>query len=216
LQAVRQLGGIAWITDRNYGYRLIARWDLTVRSRLIDSKACHLMDNKPKRCGLDDEIVHRHARVMERVAIRRVIFELQFCDGQQQHRCTMRPFLIAFDQAAEQAIILRRILFRGDQEPPRLFVIRRRRPPCCFEKTPQLLRLDRPIVKGAWTPTPAQQVMDLVLRVCRFFHVRLSQDAEKARQLRSRVVQTLNVPQRVRLGSSLAAALLDGHFEHPS
>ncbi len=28
------------------------------------------------------------------------------------------------------------------------------------------------------------------------------------------IVQTLNVPQRVRLGSSLAAALLDELFEH--
>jgi hypothetical protein len=36
-----------------------------------------------------------------------------------------------------------------------------------------------------------------------------SKDAETDLQLRSRVVQTLNVPQRVRLGSSLAAALLD-------
>ena len=44
----------------------------------------------------------------------------------------------------------------------------------------------------------------------------LYQDAEKGRQLRSRIVQTLNVPQRVRLGPSLAAALLDGLFEHPS
>ena len=32
---------------------------------------------------------------------------------------------------------------------------------------------------------------------------------------RSRIVQVLNVPQRVRLGPSLAAALLDSIFEHP-
>jgi hypothetical protein len=43
----------------------------------------------------------------------------------------------------------------------------------------------------------------------------LYQDAEKARQHRSRIVQTLNVPLRVRLGPSLAAALLNGLFEHP-
>jgi hypothetical protein len=42
------------------------------------------------------------------------------------------------------------------------------------------------------------------------------QDAETVRQRRSRVVQILNVPQRVRLRSSLAAALLDGLFEHPA
>jgi hypothetical protein len=41
------------------------------------------------------------------------------------------------------------------------------------------------------------------------------QDAEKVRQRRSRIAQTLNVPQRVRLGPSLAAALLNGLFEHP-
>jgi len=42
------------------------------------------------------------------------------------------------------------------------------------------------------------------------------QDAEKARQRRSRIVQILNVPQRARLRSSLAAALLSGLFEHPA
>jgi hypothetical protein len=42
------------------------------------------------------------------------------------------------------------------------------------------------------------------------------QDAEKIRQRRSRIVQTLNVPPRVRLGSSLAAALLDSLFEQPA
>jgi hypothetical protein len=42
------------------------------------------------------------------------------------------------------------------------------------------------------------------------------QDAEKVRQRRSRIVQRLNVPKRVRLASSLAAALLDGLFEHPA
>ncbi len=42
------------------------------------------------------------------------------------------------------------------------------------------------------------------------------QAAEKVRQRRSRVVQILNVPQRVRLRSSLAAALLDGLFEQPA
>ena len=42
------------------------------------------------------------------------------------------------------------------------------------------------------------------------------QAVEKVRQLRSRIVQTLNVPQRVRLGPSLAAALLDGLFEPPA
>jgi hypothetical protein len=42
------------------------------------------------------------------------------------------------------------------------------------------------------------------------------QDAEKVRQRRSRIVQILNVPQRVRLRSSLAAALLNGLFEHPA
>jgi hypothetical protein len=35
-----------------------------------------------------------------------------------------------------------------------------------------------------------------------FFYA--SQDAEKVRQRRSRVAQTLNVPQRVRFGPSLA------------
>ena len=42
------------------------------------------------------------------------------------------------------------------------------------------------------------------------------QAAETVRQRRSRIVQTLNVPQRVRLGPSLTAALLDELFEHPA
>ena len=42
------------------------------------------------------------------------------------------------------------------------------------------------------------------------------QDPEKDRQHRSRIDQILNVPQRVRLRSSLAAALLDNLFEHPA
>ena len=47
------------------------------------------------------------------------------------------------------------------------------------------------------------------------FEIHFQQDAEKVRRQRSRLVQTLNVPQRVRLGPSLTAALLDGIFEHP-
>jgi hypothetical protein len=41
------------------------------------------------------------------------------------------------------------------------------------------------------------------------------QDAEKIRQLCSRVAQALNVRQRISFGPSLAAAALDGLFEHP-
>jgi len=41
------------------------------------------------------------------------------------------------------------------------------------------------------------------------------QDAEKVRQLRSRIAQALNVPRTVRLGLSLAAALPDELFDHP-
>jgi hypothetical protein len=40
-----------------------------------------------------------------------------------------------------------------------------------------------------------------------------TQIVENVRQQRSRIVQTLDVPQMVRLGPSLAAALLDGPFE---
>jgi hypothetical protein len=41
------------------------------------------------------------------------------------------------------------------------------------------------------------------------------QDAPFTKRL-SRIVQILNVPQKVRLGPSLAAALLDKLFEHPA
>jgi hypothetical protein len=82
------------------------------------------MGHKPKFRNLQDKVFYRHARVMERVAIRRAVLELQFRHGQQQHRCPMRPLLIAFDQAVEQPIVLALMLFRGDQESPGLLVIR--------------------------------------------------------------------------------------------
>ena len=41
------------------------------------------------------------------------------------------------------------------------------------------------------------------------------QDAEKVRQRCSRLIEILNVPQRVRLRFRFAGALLDGLFEHP-
>ena len=45
----------------------------------------------------------------------------------------------------------------------------------------------------------------------------LTQDAEKVRQLRSRLESILNVAQRLRLRCfRSAAALLDGLFEHPA
>jgi hypothetical protein len=43
-----------------------------------------------------------------------------------------------------------------------------------------------------------------------------SQDVEKVRQLCSRGAWRLNVPKKVRLASSLAAAALDGLFDHPA
>jgi hypothetical protein len=42
------------------------------------------------------------------------------------------------------------------------------------------------------------------------------QAAEKVRRRRSRIAQNLNVPKKVRLGPSLAAALPDGLFEPPA
>ena len=44
----------------------------------------------------------------------------------------------------------------------------------------------------------------------------IRQDAEKARQRRSRIVQTLNVPLRVRLGIFTRCGLADSLFEHPA
>jgi hypothetical protein len=59
----------------------------------------------------------------------------------------------------------------------------------------------------------ATDVTPLLLQIATEEH---QQDAEKVRQRRSRIVQTLHVPQRVRVGPSLAAALLDDLFEHPA
>jgi len=42
-----------------------------------------------------------------------------------------------------------------------------------------------------------------------------NQNGETSRQYRSHFPQTLNVPQRVRLGPSLAAALLESLFDYP-
>jgi hypothetical protein len=42
------------------------------------------------------------------------------------------------------------------------------------------------------------------------------QDVEKVRQLGSRIAQRLNIRKTVCLAASLAAAALDGLFEHPA
>ncbi len=42
------------------------------------------------------------------------------------------------------------------------------------------------------------------------------QETENVPQRRSRIANSLNVPQRVRLGSSLAVVLLDDLFESPA
>ena len=41
-------------------------------------------------------------------------------------------------------------------------------------------------------------------------------DVETVLQLRSRIAQRLNVQRRIRVAYSLAAALLEGLFEHPA
>lgn len=46
--------------------------------------------------------------------------------------------------------------------------------------------------------------------------LRTLQDTENVRQLCSHVAQRLNVRHRVRFASSLVAAALDDHFEHPA
>ena len=46
-------------------------------------------------------------------------------------------------------------------------------------------------------------------------HDEVWQDAEKARQLRSRLIEILNVPLRVRLRVRFACGLADSLFEHP-
>jgi hypothetical protein len=46
-------------------------------------------------------------------------------------------------------------------------------------------------------------------------HDEVWQDAEKARQLRSRLIEILNVPLRVRLRFRFACGLADSLFEHP-
>lgn len=45
--------------------------------------------------------------------------------------------------------------------------------------------------------------------------MRYSEDVETSRQRRSRIPRTLNVHEAVRIGPLLAAALLNGWFEHP-
>ena len=54
-----------------------------------------------------------------------------------------------------------------------------------------------------------------MVRIDKLFPVS-HQAVDKVRQWRSRIVQVLNVPQRVRLRSSLAAALLEDVFDDPA
>ena len=46
-------------------------------------------------------------------------------------------------------------------------------------------------------------------------NLKFKQDAENVRQRRSRFANELNVPQGYASLIRVAAALLDGHFEHP-
>ncbi|HNI68479.1 MAG TPA: hypothetical protein PKV55_10595 [Nitrospira sp.] len=46
-------------------------------------------------------------------------------------------------------------------------------------------------------------------------NLKFKQDAENVRQRRSRFANELNVPQAYASLIRVAAALLDGHFEHP-
>ncbi len=46
-------------------------------------------------------------------------------------------------------------------------------------------------------------------------NLKFKQDAENVRQRRSRFANELNVPQAYASLTRVAAALLDGHFEHP-
>jgi len=72
--------------------------------------------------------------------------------------------------------------------------------------TENVFRIIAGIIAACYRPSPSWRKRQLFIW----------QAVEKVRQLRSRVVQTLNVPQMVRLGPSLAAALLDDHFEQPA
>jgi hypothetical protein len=72
--------------------------------------------------------------------------------------------------------------------------------------------MNRDAKRTADSPIGQRHVITVTVRELE----RQRQAAEKVRQHRSRIVQILNVPQRVRLRSSLAAALLDSLFEHPA
>lgn len=77
-----------------------------------------------------------------------------------------------------------------------------------------MIRSDRWPVGGVIAVSFA--VRDLLVRELRIrSHMRYSEDVETSRQRRSRIPRTLNVHETVRLGPSLAAALLNGWFEHP-
>jgi hypothetical protein len=71
------------------------------------------------------------------------------------------------------------------------------------------LRKARYMLWGKWTGG------EVLLELLRSSRDRW-QDAEKVRQLCSRIAQRLTVRHTVRFASSLAAASLDGHFEHPA
>jgi len=77
-------------------------------------------------------------------------------DAQRQHGRCRRPLPVTLHQARQQTRMRLPVHLGRDDIAPRLLVVRRRRPPCRLEETPQLLRLDRPIVKGAWAPTSTQ------------------------------------------------------------
>src|SRR5713101_2013088 len=132
------------------------------------------MRRKSERSGLEHQILDRHAGVVKSMPIRfGIILKVQARHGQNQDRRAGGPCAIAFHQASEEPVPLGLMVLIRDDEPPRLLVVGGWCPPGGLEENEEFLCFDRLVGKCAWAPSTLEQVMNGMLRVCRFFHHRL-------------------------------------------
>ena len=88
--------------------------------------------------------------------------EVGFRRDDDQGRRMLRPIAVEFIQQAQEALPVRRVTARI-QKPPRLRVVGRRRPACCFEETQQRLLRDALAGKGAGRPALGELGVDRII-----------------------------------------------------
>ena len=134
----RRLPGVA---DRQYHGRRELGWHLARLGGVLWRKSLHLPRRQAHRGRLERKIGHRLAGVVPRDA--RFELSSRSCrqpdHGEHQHRRRSGPRLIERVERGQQRRKRRGTARpRRDDETPRLFVARRRRPACGFEQAAKI------------------------------------------------------------------------------